>query len=87
MDHMDLISRNCDDISINIVDSMILTAETSQKDNLYLGKAMKADDSEDFMKATEKETKDLNTENVWEIFPKLSLPTSEPLVRLIWSFR
>ena len=87
MDHMDLISRNCDDISINIVDSMILTAETSQKDNLYLGKAMKADDSEDFMKATEKETKDLNTENVWEIFPKLSLPTSAPIIRLIWSFR
>ena len=51
---MDFISRNCDDGSINTADPRILTAETSQKDNHYLGKAMKADDSEDFMKAIKK---------------------------------
>ena len=49
MDHMDLISRNSDDGSINLADPRILTAETSQKDNLHLGKAMKSDDREDFM--------------------------------------
>ena len=87
MDHMYLISRNCDDESINLADSIILTAETSQNDNPYLEKAMKADDSEDFMKATEKETKDLTTEDVWEILPKLSLPTSAPIIRLIWIFK
>ena len=51
MDHMDLISRNYDDESINLVDPIILTAETSQKDNPHLVKAIKADESEDFMKA------------------------------------
>ena len=49
MDHMDLISRNCDDGSINLADPRIIVAETSQKDNHHLGKAMKADDREDFM--------------------------------------
>ena len=86
MDHMDLISCNCDDESINLADPIILTAETSQKDNPHLGKAMKADDSEDFMKAMEKETKYLTTEDVWEILPKSSLPTSAPIIRLIWIF-
>ena len=61
MDHMDLISRNYDDGSINLADPIILSSETSQKDNTHLGKAMKADDSEDFMKAMEKQTKDLTT--------------------------
>ena len=48
---MDLISRNCDDESINPADPRVLTAETSQKDNPLLGKSIKADDSEDFMKS------------------------------------
>ena len=64
---MDLISRNCDDKSINIADPIILTAETSQKDNLHLVKAMKSDDPEDFMKTMEKEIKYSTTEDVWEI--------------------
>ena len=51
---MDLISRNSDDGSINLAYLRILTAETSQKDNLYLGETMKANDREDFMKAMEK---------------------------------
>ena len=54
---MDLISCNSDDGSINLVDRRILAAETSQKGNLHLGKAMKADDREDFMKAMKKEIK------------------------------
>ena len=54
MGHMDLISRNSDDGSINLADPRILAAETSQKDNLQLGKAMKADDHEDFMTVMEK---------------------------------
>ena len=54
---MDLISRNSDDGSINLADPRIIAAETSQKDNLHLGKAMKADDREDFMKAMEKKLK------------------------------
>ena len=45
---------------------------------------MKSDDSEDFMKAMEKETKYLTTEDVWEILPKSSLPTSAPIIQLIW---
>ena len=48
---MNLISRNSDDRCINLSDPRILAAEPSQKDNLHLGKAMKADDCEDFMKA------------------------------------
>ena len=51
MDHMDLISRNSDKISINLPDPRILAAETSHKHNLHSGKAIKADDCEDFMKA------------------------------------
>ena len=50
MDHMDLISRNFDDGSVNLVDPIILAAETSQKVNLHLGEAIKADDCEYFMK-------------------------------------
>ena len=49
MDHMDLISRNSDEGYINLEDPIILAAETSQKDNLHLVKAIKADDREDFM--------------------------------------
>ena len=64
MDHMDLISRNCDNESINLADQIIITAENSQKDNPHLGKSMKADDSEDFMKYMEKETKVLTTEDI-----------------------
>ena len=54
MDHMDLISRNCDDKSIILSYPIIIAAETSQKDNIYFFKATKADDCEDFMKAMEK---------------------------------
>ena len=49
MEHMNLISCNSDDGSINIVDPRILVAEKAQKDNLYLGEAMRADGGEDFM--------------------------------------
>ena len=67
MDHMDLISQNFYDISINLAYPIIIAAETSQKDNLHLVKAMKSDDPEDFMKTMEKEIKYLTTEAVWEI--------------------
>ena len=55
MDHMDMISCNSDDGYINLADPIILEAETSQKDNLHLGEAMKADDCEYFMTVMEKE--------------------------------
>ena len=45
---------------------------------------MKADDSADFMKAMEKQTKHLTTEDVWKILPKSSFPTSAPIIRLTW---
>ena len=61
---MDLISCNSDDGPIKLADPIILVAETSQKYNLHLGKAIKSDDREDFMKATEKEIKYLTTEDV-----------------------
>ena len=61
MDHMDMISRNYDDGSINLAYPIILAAETSQKDNLHLVKSMEDDDSEDFIKAIEKEIKYLTT--------------------------
>ena len=54
MDHMDMISRNSDNGSINLVDPRIPAAETSQKDNLHLGEAMKADDGGDFMTVMKK---------------------------------
>ena len=84
---MDLISTNSDDGSINLADPRILSAETSQKDNLHLGEVMKADNREDFMKKMGKEIKDLTTEDVWEILPKSSLPTSAHLIRMIRSFK
>ena len=87
MDQMDLISRNSDDGSIKLAYSGIIAAETSQKHNPHLGEAMKADDREDFMKATEKEIKDFTAEHFWEILPKSSLPSSEHIIRLIWSFK
>ena len=64
MDHMCLICCNSDDGYINLVDPIILAAETSHKNNLHLGKAMKADDPEDFTKAMGKEIKYLTTEDV-----------------------
>ena len=48
---------------------------------------MKSDGSDDLMKAMEKETKDLTTEDVWEILPKSSLPTSAHTIRLMWIFK
>ena len=48
---MDMIIRNSDDVFINPADPRIISAETSQKDNLHLGETMKSDDREDFMKA------------------------------------
>ena len=48
---MDLISGNFDDGYINIADPRIHAAETSQKYNLHLVEAMKANDCEDFIKA------------------------------------
>ena len=54
MDYMDLISWNSDDRSINLSDPIIIAAETSQKYNIHLVEAIKADDREDFMKAMEK---------------------------------
>ena len=48
MEHMYLISFKYDDGSINLTDPRISAEETSQKDNLHLGKAMKADDREYF---------------------------------------
>ena len=83
MYHMDLISRNSDDGSITLAYPIILVAETFQKDNLHLGKAMKSDDCEDFMKAMEKEIKYSNTEDVWEIILKSSLSNSAHIIQLI----
>ena len=48
---------------------------------------MKADDHEDFMKVMKKEIKDSTTEDVREIIPKSSLPTSEKTIRLLWIFK
>ena len=50
--------------SINVAKPRVLASETSQKDNLNLGKSMKADDREDFIKAIKREIKDLTTEYV-----------------------
>ena len=48
---------------------------------------MKADDCEVFMIVMEKEIKDLTTEDVWETFPKSSLPTSAHIIPLLWIFK
>ena len=73
MDHMDLISRNSNDESINLAEPIIIAAETSRIDNIYLGESIKADDCEDFMKLIQKEIKYLITDDVWEIVPQSSL--------------
>ena len=65
MDHIDLISHNVDDGYINLADPRILAVETSQKDNLHFGAAMKYGYREDYMKAMEKEIKYLTTAYVW----------------------
>ena len=87
MDHMDLISHNFYEGYINLTGPIILSAEASQKDNLHLGKSMKYDDHEDSMKAMGKEIWYLTPKDVWEIFPKLSLPTSEKIIRLTRSLK
>ena len=76
MDHMNLISRNYDDRFINLTYPIIHAAETSQKDNLHLDKAMIADNCENFKKLMEKEILYLTTEDIWEILPKSLLSTS-----------
>ena len=65
---MDLISRNFDDGPINLVDSRVLSDETYQKDNLHLGKSIKSDDREYFMKSMGKMTKDFTTEYFGKYF-------------------
>ena len=77
---MDLISCNSDDGSINLVEPIIIAVETSQKYNIHLGKVIKADDREDFMKAMEKEIKYLTTEDVWGILTKSSLTNSAHII-------
>ena len=52
-DHTDIISRNSDDGSVNLAETTILEAETSQKDDLHLGETMISNDHEDFIKAIE----------------------------------
>ena len=52
MDNIDLISCNLYGICINLANPRTSAAETSQKHYLHLGKATKAGDCEDFMKAT-----------------------------------
>ena len=84
---MDLISRNCDDGSINLADSRVLASETFQKDNIHLVEAMKADYHEDFMTVMEKDIKELTTEDVWEIIPKLLLTTSSHMILLLCIFK
>ena len=54
---MDHISHKSDDGSINLEDPRILEAETSQKDNLHLGKEMKAEDRAYSMTAMKKNTR------------------------------
>ena len=61
---MGLISRNLDDVSINLLDPRILAAKTSQKDNLRLGETMKYYDRENLLKELEEEIKYLTTEDV-----------------------
>ena len=68
MEHMDMTSRNYDEIFINFSYRRILVAENSQKDNLHLGEARKADNREEFMKAMKKEIKYLTAEDVWKYF-------------------
>ena len=46
---MDMISCKFDGGYINLAYPRILAAETSQKDNLYLGKSIKAGNCEDFI--------------------------------------
>ena len=84
---MDLISCSLDGGYINLAYPRIIAVENYQKDNLHLGKAMKSDDHEYFMRAMEKEIKYLTAEDVWEILPKSSLSTPAHIIRLIWSFK
>ena len=65
MDHMDMTSRKYDDGFINLADPIIPAEETSQKDHLHLGEAMKSDNREDSMKVMEEEIKYLTIEDVW----------------------
>ena len=57
--HTDLKSRNYDDIYINFLDPIIIAAETSQRDNLHLGKAMTVDYLDYLMKKWN------NKSNIW----------------------
>ena len=51
MGHIYLISRNFDDIFINLEKQETLAYENSYKDSLHFGIAMKGEDHEDFMRA------------------------------------
>ena len=48
--NLDQISHKFYDGPNNLADPSIIAAETSQKDNPHLGKAIKSDNREDFMK-------------------------------------
>ena len=84
---MDLIILNSDDGSINLIDLIILAAETSHKDHFHFEEAMTADNCEDFMKLIGNKIKYLNREDVWEIISKSVLPNLAQIIRLLWSFK
>ena len=71
----------------NLVDPRILAASMADKDTMHYGQAMKAPDVADFIRAMEKEVKDLNDTGVWKLVKKTEMPKDAKLIRLIWSFK
>ncbi len=87
INYLDLLNKNIDDESSNLMDPRLLLATDSNNDNLHYGGAMAAPDKADFLQAMTKEIQDLTKDNVWRLELKKNIPPHAKLIRLIWSFK
>ena len=87
INYLDLLDKNIDDGSSNLMDPRLLLATDSNNDNLHYGGAMAAPDKQDFLLAMKKEISDLTKDKVWRLELKKNIPAKAKLIRLIWSFK
>ena len=75
------------DTDANFDDPLALNAIASTSDIPNLREAMSHPDKEFFMRAMEKEVHGLDSNNVWDLVPRSSVPLHQRILRGIWSFR
>jgi len=75
------------DADADFDDLLALNAIASTSDILNLREAMSHPDKEFFERAMEKEVHGLDSNDVWDLVPRSSVPSNQKILRGIWSFR